>query len=346
MNNGTTPAKTQMTAKDLFEGDKVKARFQEMLGERATGFITSVLQIVASNPLLKNAEPNSVYHAAAVAATLDLPLNNQLGFAWIVPYKKNYTDGVDEKGRPIWKSTVLAQFQIGYKGYIQLAQRTGEYLRINVIPVYRNQFKKWDSLREELTADFEIEGEGDVVGYCCFFKLINGFEKTTYWKIEKVKAHAKRYSQSYQEPEESTDNKPAKKANSPWSTEFDKMAMKTVLANTLKMWGILSIEMKKALKADQAVITNSETEDVDYVDGTAQVVDKEEERISLMIDDCKTIEELDNLYPDVTDSLMDKYMHKKSELSNVPAQPEIFDNVEVNGQETKSKNKGKTPRND
>lgn len=327
MENGTTKS-TQMTAKDLFEGDKVKARFQEMLGNRATGFITSVLQIIASNPLLKNAEPNSVYHAAAVAATLDLPLNNQLGFAWIVPYKKNYKDGVDAKGKDLWKSTVLAQFQIGYKGYIQLAQRTGEYMRINVIPVYKNQFKKWDSLREELTADFEIEGEGDVVGYCCFFKLLNGFEKTTYWKIEKVRAHAKRYSQSYKEPE--PDSKvPAKKTDSPWSTEFDKMAMKTVLANTLKTWGILSIEMKRAIKVDQTVIKDSETEDVDYVDGATQPIDKEVERVALLIDDCNTIDELDALYDKVPEPLVNAWLQRKAQLSGLSEQPEIFDNVEV-----------------
>src|SRR6478752_1459930 len=101
----------QLTTKSLFERPDVKTKFQEILGKRSSSFITSVLQIVASNDLLKKAEPNSIYHSAAVAATLDLPLNNNLGFAYIIPFN-------DTKN-----NKVIAQFQIGYKGFIQLAQR-------------------------------------------------------------------------------------------------------------------------------------------------------------------------------------------------------------------------------
>ena len=118
MNNNNT----QLSAKNLFATESVKAKFQELLGNRAPAFITSVLQIVASNNLLANADPNSVYHSAAVAATLDLPLNNNLGFAYIVPYNAKQQDGTYRQ---------VAQFQMGYKGFIQLAQRSGQVRKID-----------------------------------------------------------------------------------------------------------------------------------------------------------------------------------------------------------------------
>lgn len=254
--------------KQFFGRDEVKQKFTEMLGKRAPQFITSVLQIATSNKLLENVEPVSIYNSAAIAATLDLPLNNNLGYAWIVPYSGK------------------AQFQLGWKGLVQLAQRTGQYLRINVVEVYENQFKKWNSLTEELDADFSIEGTGKIVGYCAYFKLINGFEKTTYWSKEKVLAHGKKYSKSFN--------------SGPWKTDESAMCRKTVLKNTLSQWGILSIEMQNAFKVDQSVVTNPDTVDVDYVDSTEQPVNKEEERIKLMIEDCKTRDELNKLHESIS----------------------------------------------
>lgn len=222
--------------KQFFSQDAIKNKFQEMLGKRAPQFITSVLQIASNNSYLAKAEPVSIYNAAATAATLDLPLNNNLGFAWIVPYGN------------------AAQFQMGWRGYVQLAQRTGQYSKINVVEVHKNQFKSWNALTETLDADFTIDGAGDVVGYCAYFELINGFTKIVYWSIEKVKAHAKRYSKSH--------------SNGPWKDEFDKMARKTVLKSMLSQWGILSIEMQKALVVDQAIIKDDEANEVEYVDAT------------------------------------------------------------------------------
>lgn len=243
-------AKPALTVKSLFEGDKVKARFTEMLGRKAEGFITSVLQLVANDKNLAAVDPISVYNAAAVAATLDLPINNSLGFAWIVPYKGK------------------AQFQIGAKGYVQLAQRSGQYSRMNVVEAYENQFTGYNALTEDLEADFNKIPEGKVVGYCAFFRLINGFEKLVYWNMEKVIAHAQRHSKSYG------------KDNSTWSTDFNAMAKKTVLKNTLAPWGIMSIQMQLAVKVDQAVITNSDdnTIDVDYVDGTGDDITNPNEK--------------------------------------------------------------------
>lgn len=270
--------------KQFFEQENVKKRFTEMLGKRAPQFITSVLQIATSNKLLENVEPLSIYNSAAIAATLDLPLNSSLGKSWIVPYGGK------------------AQFQIGWKGYVELALRTNQYKRINVVEVYESQFKSWNALTEELTADFTKDGTGNVVGYCAYFQLLNGFEKVVYWSKEKVMAHGKRFSKSFN--------------SGPWKTDTEAMCKKTVLKHMLSQWGILSIEMQTALKVDQSAVSNPDTVDVDYIDSTDQQVNKEEERISLLIDDATSIEHLDKIYKDVPDSLLDKFLKKKEELSN------------------------------
>ena len=227
----------QVAVKDFFLRDDVKKKFQELLGQKSVGFITSVMQVVNNNKLLQSASPASIYNAAAMAATLDLPINQNLGFAWIVPYGNQ------------------AQFQVGWKGIIQLANRTGQYKAINVVEVYENQFKSYNRLTEELDADFTQEGNGNIIGYVAYFKLLNGFEKTSFWTVEEVKKHAQQFSKTY------------KQSNGVWATSFNAMAKKTVLKNTLSKWGILSIEMQNAVIADQAIINDVETLDVDYVDG-------------------------------------------------------------------------------
>ena len=191
MSENTTGVSTvkDNSVKALMARPDVIKKFQEILGKKAQTFATSVIQIVNSNELLKNAEPMSILNCAMVAATLDLPLNNQLGFAWIVPYKENKKD--KESGQ--WTTRVVAQFQIGYKGFNQLAQRTGSYQKINAVPVYENQFKSWNVLTEELEGDFTIEGEGKIRGYCAYFRLLNGFDKVVYWPTEKVKKHVNLY---------------------------------------------------------------------------------------------------------------------------------------------------------
>ena len=223
---------TIMQHKQLLQSDLFLKKLEDVMGKKADGFVSSVLQVVGNNKLLASADPKTVMNAAMMAATLNLPINNNLGFAWIVPYGGQ------------------AQFQLGWKGFVQLAQRTGQYKRINVQPVYENQFTSYNKLYEELDADFNIVGEGKVVGYVAYFKLINGFEKLNYWSLEEVQAHAKRYSQTYGKKSRS-----GKLFHSPWNDkdQFDSMAMKTVLKNTLNKWGILSIEMEKAMLGDQSV---------------------------------------------------------------------------------------------
>lgn len=268
------------TSKELFSQQAIKDKFKEMLGKKAQPFIVSVLQVVASNELLKRADPNSVYNAAAVAATLDLPLNNQLGFAYIVPYNINVNAGTREK--PNWQTQVVAQFQIGYKGYIQLAQRTGMYKTINATPVFEGQLLEEDPLRGYVF-DWKAKKSDTVIGYASYFALVNGFERIQYMTLAEVQEHGKRYSKSY-------DNKKGL-----WKTDPHTMPMKTVLKLNLSKYGPMSIDMQKAFQFDQALIKDAETLDVDYLDGTGEPKSKEQQRIDIMISDAKTLGDLEPL---------------------------------------------------
>lgn len=260
----------QVSTKDYFAKDGVKKKFEELLGKKSTGFITSVMQVVNGNNYLQKASPESIFNAAAMAATLDLPINNNLGLAWIVPYGQS------------------AQFQMGWKGFVQLAQRTGQYKSINVTDVYENQFKTYNRLTEELDADFTQVGTGAVVGYVAYFKLLNGFEKTSFWTIEEVKRHGVKFSKTFNQK------------GGVWESNFDAMAKKTVLKNTLSKWGLLSIEMQQAVIADQAIINNPETMDVDYVDTIDQklveVQTIDDEAIEKLLADSYTIQDIAKQY--------------------------------------------------
>jgi len=245
-----------VTIKSFFSQNNVRLKFEELLGKKAQGFITSVLQVVNSNNLLSQAEPTSVYNAAAVAATLDLPINNNLGFAYIVPYNQKING----------QFVKVAQFQLGYKGFIQLAQRSGQFQTIASTPIYENQLIEVNPLTG-FVFDFNKKGE-KVIGYAAYFKLINGFEKTFYMTIEEIEKHGLKYSKNYNS------------VSSLWKTDFDSMATKTVLKLLLSKFAPLSIEMQKAIIADQGVIKNDNTEtiEVDYIDnGTAiEVITKED----------------------------------------------------------------------
>lgn len=261
----------KLTTKDLFGQQSIQQRFEAILGKKAQGFISSVLQVINGNKLLKNADPSTVLNAAATAASLDLPINPNLGFAWIVPYKGQ------------------AQFQIGWKGFVQMALRTGQYKRINVTEVYKNQFKSFNRLTEVLNSNFDIVGEGEIVGYASYFMLNNGMEKMTYWSKEEVVSHAKKYSKAYGS------------SHSPWNDkdQFHAMAKKTVLKNTISKWGIMSIEMQTAQLADQSVqedqgsykyIDNETTIDVN-----SESIEEERVRILSFIYKCTTLEELNTI---------------------------------------------------
>lgn len=277
-----------LTTKDLFGKKDIQQRFEAILGKKAQGFISSVLQVINANKLLSNSDPYTVLNAAATAASLDLPINPNLGFAWIVPYKGK------------------AQFQMGWKGFVQLALRTGQYQRINVTEVFENQFKSFNRLTEELIADFDVEGKGDIVGYASYFRLNNGMEKMTYWSKEEVINHAKKYSQAY-----------GKGSMSPWNDkdQFHAMAKKTVLKNAISKWGIMSIEMQTAQLVDQAVQDNEG--EFKYIDNTIDVESESEEeetkRILKFIENAKDEKELKKVKSSLSNELQLKF---ENELEN------------------------------
>lgn len=281
------------STKSLFGQKSIQERFEKLLGKKSQGFISSVLQVVNGNKLLSAADPQTVLNAAATAAALDLPINPNLGFAWIVPYKGS------------------AQFQMGWKGFVQLALRTNQYQNINTTEVYENQFKSFNRLTEELDANFDVPGEGEIVGYAGYLKLKSGFSKTTYWSKEEVIAHAKKYSQAY-----------GKGSMSPWNDkdQFHAMAKKTVLKNLISKWGIMSIEMQTAQLADQSVQT--EEGQFEYVDNTkvidTEAVDEEYKRIEGFIESADSIEKLEECAPFLSDypELAQKYDDKESTLKS------------------------------
>ena len=210
--------KTQQTLKSA----EVKKKFEEVLGKKTDGFVASLLSVVG-NSNLKNANANSVMTAAMKAATLDLPIEPSLGFAYVIPYGSE------------------AQFQIGYKGYIQLALRSGQLTGLNCGIVYESQFISYDPLFEELELDFTQQASGDVVGYFASMKLANGFKKVLYWSKEQVMAHKKKF---------------VKSSNGPWRDHFDAMAKKTVLKAMLTTYAPASIESKMI----QTAITEDDSE--------------------------------------------------------------------------------------
>lgn len=242
------------SVKGLLSLDAYKKRFEEVLGKRAPQFMSSLISAVNSNADLANCQPQTVIHSALKAAVLDLPIESNFGFAHLVPYMNN------KKG---YKE---CQFQMGWKGYVQLALRTGMYKNINVVDVRENELKKWDPLTEELEIEF-IEDDGErektkIIGYAGYFGLINGFEKKTYWPLKKLLSHAKQYSAQYR-----------KYGTGNWKENQDAMCRKTVAKNMLNKWGILSVEMQStsrqlldAMEADQAVIREDET--YDHIDSS------------------------------------------------------------------------------
>lgn len=219
-----------VTFAEFVQKDSIQARFNEMLKERSGPFLTSLVALYNNDSKLKECDPVTVVQSAMVAASLDLPIEKNFGYAWILPYKN-------------WKTGVVkAQFQMGYKGYIQLALRTGQYKKINCIKVYEGQLVDWDDLTEELIYDRKAKKSDKVVGYAAYYKLLSGFEKTVYWSKEEIEAHRIEYNKA----------KDKKELSGAWALSYDSMAMKVVLNNLLKKWGILSTEMRSAIIEEES----------------------------------------------------------------------------------------------
>lgn len=237
----------------FIKSDKVLANIEKSLGKKSNQFVASLTSVVNETPKLQDVNPISIVQTAMIASSLDLPLNKSLGMAWLVPYGK------------------VAQFQIGYKGLVQLAIRSGQYKYINVVEVKENELISRDyltSMCEIKWNDSPNRHELKTVGYIASFETINGFLHTEYMTVEEVDTHAKKYSQAY-----------AKGYNTPWKTDFDAMAKKTVLKKLISGWGIMSVEMQTALTDDQVTIDNNGNKS--YVDNEENnVIDIEVEEVS------------------------------------------------------------------
>lgn len=245
--------------KALLNSQAIQSKFKSVLKEKSTGFVSSLITLVSNDAYLSDAQPMSIISGAMQAAQLDLPLEKQFGFAYLVPF--------NAKENGVWVKK--AQFILGYRGYIQLAMRSGQYKGINVGNVYEGQLISWNPLSEELEYDPDAKTSDEVIGYFGRFELLNGFEKTVYWTKEQVERHRI----------ENNKGKDKKALSGVWASNYDAMAQKTVLRNLLSKWGILSIEMQKAILADESDETEQEGDlmkDITPVEIDAEETEEEE----------------------------------------------------------------------
>lgn len=237
--------KTGLTA--YLTNDAVKNQINNVIGgKNGDRFISSIVSAVQTNSALQECTNPSILSAALLGESLKLSPSPQLGQYYMVPFNNNK------------KGFKEAQFQLGYKGYIQLAIRSGQYKKLNVLAIKEGDLVRFDPLNEEievnLIEDEEAREEAPTVGYYAMFEYTNGFKKVMYWSKKKMEAHALKYSKGYK----------AKKGYTFWEKDFDAMAYKTMLRQLISKWGIMSIDMQSAMDVDMAVIHEDGTKD--YVD--------------------------------------------------------------------------------
>ena len=232
----------------------ITKKINGIIGDEKKGarFISSIVSAVNANPALKDCDHQSIISGALLGESLNLSPSPQLGNYYLVPY--------NDKNRG-----QVATFQLGYKGYIQLAIRSGQYKKLNVLAIKEGELIKYDPLNEEIEVELikdELKREkAKTIGYYAMFEYVNGFRKSIYWSKEKMEAHALQYSQGYK----------AKKGYTFWEKDFDAMAFKTMLRQLISKWGIMSIDMQTAYESDMAVINEDGTKD--YVDNKESVQD-------------------------------------------------------------------------
>lgn len=236
-NTQVATQQNNMSLGELMHSPAVVGKLNEVWNSQqmANSFMSSVISVANGNPQLRNAEPMSIIGAAMVAATMQLQVIPTLGQCYIIPYGKK------------------AQFQVGYLGLLQLCQRSGQFKKILAAPVHEGEYVSGDEFDEEYVFDKKQKKSDKVIGYMAKFELLNGFTKVAYWDIDKVKAHATKFSQAFRAG-----------FNSPWKSDFDAMAQKTVLKSILK-FAPKSIEMQNAVTFDQSVI-NTNASDVQDLD--------------------------------------------------------------------------------
>ena len=259
MANAVATTKKEVGITAYLSGDAVKGNIASVVGEKnTTRFISSIVSAVQTNPDLAKCSHSSILSAALLGESLNLTPSPQLGQFYLVPYDNRKKGGAE------------AQFQLGYKGYIQLAIRSGQYRKIVVSEVKDGELKSFNPITE----DFVIEPVLDIakrekaktIGYYAMFELLNGFRKEVYWPKEKMESHANRYSIGYR-----TDQRKGTEYSF-WSKDFDEMAKKTLIRQLISKWGIMSIDMQKAFSSDMAVL--DESGNPTYVDNEFDVVEE------------------------------------------------------------------------
>ena len=222
--------------KSALNAPSVRQKFEEMLGKRSSQFMTSITSVVSNNALLQKADVNSIIMGSAVAASMDLPLNANLGYAALVPF--NSKDGC------------FAQLQVMVKGWTELFLRSGQCQAIICETVYEGQLVKKNKFTGEYVFDEDAKTSDKIVGFMSYFRLTNGFEKYEYMTIEEIKAHAQKFSQTF------------RRGSGIWKDHFEEMAKKTVLKRLITKWAPKSIEMQRMAMFDQSVV-NGDINDID-----------------------------------------------------------------------------------
>lgn len=260
--------------KNILNAPSVMEQFNNALAKSAPTFVASVIDLYNGDTNLQQCEPKAVVMEALKAAVLKLPINKALGYAFIIPFNNSVKD---DKGN--WVKKMVPTFQMGYKGYIQLAMRTGQYRTINADVVYEGELRKANKLTGEIAFDGEKKSD-KVVGYFCYFELLNGFSKTLYMTVEQMAEHAKRYSKGLKK--ETTVESLLNLSNLPvapdsktvgWMGNFHGMAVKTVIRNLLGKYGYLSVEMQQAIVNDTEGDTSENRDSMVHENGNAQVFD-------------------------------------------------------------------------
>ncbi|MFB5519702.1 recombinase RecT [Enterococcus casseliflavus] len=232
--------------KALMNTPAMKKKFTDILHEKSDSFMGSLMTLVGGDNYLSQAEPMTIIASALKAATMDLPIDKNLGYAYVVPFNRS------EKVGNRWVKHNEAQFILGYKGYIQLAQRSGQYKALNALAIYDGQLIDWNPLTEEFTFDYKAKVSDEVIGYVGFFELLNGFKKTVYWTKQEIESHRIKNAKGYDK----------EKLSGAWVDNYDSMAIKTVLRNMLSKWGLLSVEMQSAITSDEKVFRVDENNDL------------------------------------------------------------------------------------
>lgn len=282
--------------------DLVKSQVNKAVGKNSMRFVSSVISSVANTPALRECTNASILNAALLGESLNLSPSPQLGQYYMVPYG-NKKEGVK-----------IAQFQMGYKGYIQLAIRSGQYRRINVLAIKEGELKYFDPLNEEIKVELMIDKwnereEAPTIGYYAMFELVNGFRKAMYWSKKQMLYHADKYSQAFSKDESEIKYKDKKTGkwvtkkkvsfsdfeagnfpeddewmySSFWYQNFDGMAYKTMLRQLISKWGVMSIEMQKAFDADMAEIREDGTNQ--YVDNQPETDNEEDTHVDSTVSD-------------------------------------------------------------